>query len=94
MNALGATDDNSSTEDLEKRILDVIAQEAVIDRDKLAPNATLESLGLNSIDVVHILLGLEDKFGIYIALDDALAGIKNVGELVTYFAKMLGEGKV
>lgn len=45
-------------------ILDVVAQEALVDKAKLAPDATLESLGIASLDIISIVFALEDKFGI------------------------------
>jgi acyl carrier protein len=45
-------------------ILDVVAKEALVDRDKLAPEATLESLGIASLDIISIVFALEDRFGI------------------------------
>jgi hypothetical protein len=35
------------------RILDLIAQETFVDRDKLVPDATMEELGIASLDVVQ-----------------------------------------
>jgi acyl carrier protein len=45
-------------------ILQVIAQEALIDKAKLTPEATLESLGIASLDIISIVFALEDRFGI------------------------------
>ncbi len=45
-------------------ILDVISEEALVDRSKLAPDATLESLGIASLDIISIVFALEDRFGI------------------------------
>ena len=37
-----------------------------ISEDKLLPDATLESLGLDSLAVIEFLFQIEDKFGIQI----------------------------
>ena len=45
-------------------ILEVVAQEALVDKAKLTPEATLESLGIASLDIISIVFALEDKFGV------------------------------
>jgi acyl carrier protein len=79
--------------DLRSRIYDVIAREAMVDRGKLVPDATLESLGMSSMDVVQILLGIEDEFGVYIPVNDDIAASRNLGELETVVSKLILEGQ-
>ena len=50
-------------------IIDVIATEGMIPREKLQDDATIESLGLKSIDIVMILTAIEEKFDVYIPMD-------------------------
>jgi acyl carrier protein len=50
-------------------ILGVIASEAGIDQDSLAPDATLQALDISSLDVVSAVFELEDRFGIQIDTD-------------------------
>ena len=61
-------------------ILDIIAEEALVDRDKLTPDATLEQLGIASLDVISIVFALEDRFGIVLEQSE-LEGIKSITEL-------------
>jgi acyl carrier protein len=63
-------------------IMDVILKEGGIDAAQLTPDATLETLGLASIDLVMALLTIEEKFGVYISLDNELSQSKNLGEFV------------
>jgi acyl carrier protein len=77
--------------EVESRILDVITREGMIDRAKLTSEATLESLGVTSVDVVHILLGLEEEFNIYVPVDGALSEVKNIDELIAVIKKIVGE---
>ena len=77
--------------DLRSRIFDIIAREAVVDRNLLVPEATLESLGMSSMDVVQILLGIEDEFGVYIPVTDDIAGSRNLGELEKAVSKLIIE---
>lgn len=51
-------------------ILDIIAEEARIDREKLLPDATLISLDIASLDVVSVLFAIEDRFGFEVPPED------------------------
>jgi acyl carrier protein len=62
-------------------ILDVIAKEALIEKGKLTPEATLESLGIASLDIISIVFALEDRFGIVLEQSE-FEGIETVSALV------------
>ena len=62
-------------------ILDLIADEALIDRGKLTPEATLESLGIASLDMISIVFALEERFGLVLEQSD-LEGVQSLGQLV------------
>jgi acyl carrier protein len=47
-------------------VLDIIAEEAKLDRAALTPEATLTDLAISSIDVVSVVFELEDRFGMQI----------------------------
>jgi acyl carrier protein len=63
-------------------ILDVIATEGMISREKLRDDATIESLGLKSIDIVMILTAIEEKFDVYIPMDGTFQEAKDLKGLV------------
>ena len=69
-----------------QQILDVIVQEGKLDRAKLTPDATIESLALKSVDLVMILMALEQKFGVYIPIDGKLADSKDLNGFVDTLA--------
>ena len=46
----------------ESELLDLIAQEAIIDRAKLVREATLADLGISSLDVITMLFELEESW--------------------------------
>ena len=50
----------------EEDIYQIIAAEAPVGRDALDPDATLESLGIASLDVISVLFAVEDRFGLII----------------------------
>jgi acyl carrier protein len=53
----------------EEELIDIIAEEALIDRSKLIPSSTLEDIGLDSVDLVSAVFAIEEKYGIEIAED-------------------------
>lgn len=67
-------------------IIEVIAAEGMVDRDKITPDATIESLDLKSVDIVMILTALEEKFNVYIPMDGALQEAKDVQGLIEALA--------
>jgi acyl carrier protein len=73
----------SDTEQIREQLLDIIATEGMIDRAKLTPDATLETIGMASYDMVMILMALEEKFGVYISVDSELTEVKTLNELLT-----------
>jgi acyl carrier protein len=62
-------------------ILDVVAEEALVERAKLIPEATLESLGIASLDVISIVFALEDRFGVVLEQTE-FEGVRTVSDLV------------
>jgi acyl carrier protein len=63
-------------------VLDVIAEESLVERSALTPDATLESLGIQSLDIISIVFALEDKFGIVLEQSE-FEGVTTVDQLVT-----------
>ncbi len=64
------------------QILDVIASEGMIPRENLKDDATIDVLGLKSIDLVMILTAIEEKFDVYIPMDGSFQDAKNLKDLV------------
>ena len=52
-----------------EELIEIIAEEALIDRAKLDPAAKLEDIGLDSVDLVSIVFAIEEKYGVEIAED-------------------------
>lgn len=67
---------------LEERIVAIVVREGMVDRDKLVPDATLEDLGVDSVEVVMILNGIEEEFGIYVPIDETMSEVRTVGDLL------------
>ena len=62
-------------------LLDIISEEALIDRAKLDPAAKLEDIGLDSVDLVSVVFAVEEKYGIEIA-EDAFARTDTLGAVL------------
>lgn len=45
-------------------LMDLIAEEALIERSRLRPQDTLEAMGMDSVDTVSVLFAVEEKYGI------------------------------
>lgn len=62
------------------QLLDLIAQEAIVDRDKLVREATLADLGVSSLDVITLLFEVEDRYGVNIE-DSDLPKMETLGDM-------------
>jgi acyl carrier protein len=67
-------------------IIEVVASEGMIPREKLRGDASIESLGLKSIDIVMILTAIEEKFDVYIPMDGSFQEAKDLQGLVEAIA--------
>ena len=72
--------------ELSNQIIDVIASEGMVDREKITMDATIESLDLKSIDIVMILTAIEEKFDVYIPMDGPFHEAKNIRDLIDAIA--------
>lgn len=57
-------------------ILDLIAKETFVDRDKLRPEATVEELGIASLDLVQTIFAIEAEYNIEIPVAGQGAGLE------------------
>ncbi|MBG1232436.1 phosphopantetheine-binding protein [Aestuariivirga litoralis] len=83
--------ENLNQETVEK-IMAIVAKEGLIDPSKLSPDATLESLGIKSADMVMILMAIEEQFGAYIPIDGPLSEAKTVKDFMDAIAPHLKPG--
>ena len=72
-----------------EKISALISEQLNIEKDKItAESEIVKDLGADSLDVVEMLMGLEEEYGITISEDDA-ANIKTVGDI----AKLIESNK-
>ncbi len=70
-------------------VLDTIANEAPVTREELEPSATLESLGIASLDVISVLFELEDRFAVVVEQED----VKDVKTLQDFIDVVLNKAE-
>lgn len=63
-------------------VVELIVTEGMVDREKVTPDATFETLGLKSIDIVMILTAVEEKFDVYIPMDGSIAEAKDLKSFI------------
>lgn len=52
------------TETIRDRVVSIIAEQAVLDRDDVRDDSTLESLGIDSLGLVESIFAIEEAFDI------------------------------
>ena len=57
--------DAQQSPELRERILEIVASQLGVDRDKIANNPALfDAIGVDSLDVVELVMELEEEFGL------------------------------
>jgi acyl carrier protein len=77
-----------STENVEKTIYDGLV-ELGTERDDLSREATLESLDIDSLDLVELAQIVEDEYGVELKGDD-VKDVKTVGEVIDLVVSKAG----
>lgn len=67
----------------EDQLLDLIAEEAIVDRQKLVRDSTLGDLGISSLDVITMLFELEERWGVVIEEAD-MPTVTTLGDMVDF----------
>ena len=52
------------SDDVSKRVTQIIAEQAMLDPEAIKPDATLDDLGLDSLALVEVVFGIEEAFDI------------------------------
>ncbi|MGL2644224.1 acyl carrier protein [Helicobacter pylori] len=80
---------NTNGTNLFETIQAVIAEQLEIDVSQVTPEAKLvKDLGVDSLDIVELIMALEERFGIEIS-DEQAEKIVNVGDVMRYIEKQL-----
>ena len=63
------------------KIANYLAEQLDLAVEDITPDTTFESLGVDSLDTVEMVMDLEDELGVELELEDK---ISTVGELVAF----------
>ena len=73
--------DDKDNQQLENDLLDLVAEEAMVERSVLSASARLDELDIASADFVMILMAIEEKFDVYISVDSEMSEMETVGSI-------------
>ena len=69
-----------------EKIANYLAEQLDMSADEITPDTTFESLGVDSLDTVEMVMDLEDELGVELELEEKIA---TVGELVAFIESKL-----
>ncbi len=69
------------------KIVEKLTDALGISADEITPETTFESLGIDSLATVEMVMELEDELGVQLDLEEKLA---TVGELVAWLEEKVG----
>lgn len=98
MVSLAAQLGNEMAEDIQKRIIAIIAEQAVLDPSDVTPDQSLDDLGIDSLGLVEAIFAIEETFDISVpfnANDPAQSDfdISSVHAIVAAVTRLVDEQK-
>ena len=69
-----------------EKLVNYAAKQLELDAAEITPDSTFESLGIDSLDIVEMVMDLEDELGIELELEEKIA---TIGELVAFVESKL-----
>ena len=70
-----------------EKLVSYAARQLDLDVDEITPNSTFESLGIDSLDIVEMIMDLETELGVELELEDQQ--IATFGELAAFIESKL-----
>lgn len=72
-----------------RMINDVFEESFEVPRDKLTAEANIfDDLGLDSLDIVDLIVALQKKFGVTIRDNEVVRTIRSLGDIYTFIESM------
>ena len=64
-----------------------------IEKERLKPEMNIfQDLGLDSLDIVDLVVALQEKFGVKIRNDDRIKNIRTLGDIYKFILSLKAEG--
>ncbi len=73
------------------RLVKLLSEQFGLEAEDITEDTGFEELGADSVDLVELSMNLEEEFDIEEMGEEDIASIHNVGDLVNYLQKKLGE---
>ena len=73
---------STDRETLTKELIELVAQEGMVEPSEITPERPLEELDIQSADFVMILMAIEEKYGAYVSVDNELTDVVTVQDLL------------
>ncbi|MBO9399009.1 hypothetical protein J7399_19735 [Shimia sp. R9_1] len=73
---------STDRETLTRELLEMVAEEGMVDASEITPERPLEELDIQSADFVMILMAIEEKYGAYVSVDNELTDVVTVQDLL------------
>ena len=70
-----------------EKLVSYAAKQLDLNPDDITPNSTFESLGIDSLDIVEMIMDLESELGIELEMEDQQ--INTFGELAAFIESKL-----
>ncbi len=74
-----------------ERLVRLLSEQFGLEAEDITEDTGFEELGADSVDLVELSMNLEEEFGIEEMGEEDITSIHNVGDLVNYLQKKLGE---
>lgn len=70
-----------------EKLVSYAAKQLELSAEEITPNSTFESLGIDSLDIVEMIMDLESELGIELEMEDQK--IETFGELAAFIESKL-----
>ncbi|RME17791.1 MAG: acyl carrier protein [Alphaproteobacteria bacterium] len=85
-------------DDIEARIIEIVARQAVLEPADISPEQSLEELGIDSLGLVEAIFAIEEAFDISVPFNandpsDSAFDISSVGSIVAAVKALIAEQK-
>jgi acyl carrier protein len=71
-------------------LVDILARDYCVARDTVTPEATLQTLGLDSLSMLELMFKIEDRYKVKIN-EDTPTDLVTVGDVVRYIDGLLAQ---